>query len=44
MAIQLAKPCVELLPSYLESIQEGAFCNMALGFGDDSFAKISLNR
>ncbi|MDR3613310.1 MAG: GNAT family N-acetyltransferase [Candidatus Obscuribacterales bacterium] len=40
MAIHLAKPSIELLPSYLEAIQEGNFCNMALGFADDSLTEI----
>jgi predicted acetyltransferase len=40
MAIHLIKPSIELLPSYLEAIQEGNFCNMALGFGDESLADI----
>lgn len=40
MAIQLVKPNAELLPSYLEAIQEAPYCNMALAFGDDSHAEI----
>ena len=35
MAVFLARPSEKLLPSYLEAIQEGPYCNMALGFGDD---------
>jgi len=34
------KPSLQLLPSYLEAIQEGHYRNMALGFGDDSFEQI----
>ncbi|HEY9756558.1 MAG TPA: GNAT family N-acetyltransferase [Oculatellaceae cyanobacterium] len=42
MAIVLSKPSLELLPSYLEALAEGSFCNMALGdFGDESVEKIS---
>lgn len=39
--ISLVKPSQELLPSYIEAIEEGTFCNMALGgFGDDPAATI----
>jgi predicted acetyltransferase len=40
MTVHLVKPCEELLSSYLEAIQEGPYCNMALGFADDTLADI----
>jgi predicted acetyltransferase len=40
MAIHLVKPNTKLLPSYLEAIQEGKYCNMAVGFGDDTLSEI----
>jgi predicted acetyltransferase len=44
MAIQLVKPQKIFLPSYLEALQEGTFCNMALGaFADESAEEISNN-
>ena len=39
--ISLVKPSHKLLPSYIEAIEEGSFCNMALGcFADDSASTI----
>jgi predicted acetyltransferase len=39
--ISLVKPCQKLLQSYTEAIEEGSFCNMALGgFADDPVATI----
>jgi predicted acetyltransferase len=44
MAIHLVKPSIELLPSYLEAVQEGKYCNMALGFGDDALSEIMKDK
>jgi predicted acetyltransferase len=42
MPVKLVRPCKAILPSYLEAIDEGSFCNMALGaFGDESAEEIS---
>ena len=42
MPIELVKPCMAILPSYLEALDEGAYCNMALGaFADESMEEIS---
>ena len=39
--ISLVHPTLKLLPSYLEAIEEGSFCNMALGgFADDPAKEI----
>jgi predicted acetyltransferase len=39
--VSLVKPSLELLPSYIEAIEEGSFCNMALGcFADDNASTI----
>lgn len=44
MAVQLVKPNKLVLPSYLEALDEGNFCNMALGaFADESPEAISNN-
>ena len=44
MSIELVKPCLSILPSYLEALAEGAYCNMALGaFADESVEEISSN-
>jgi predicted acetyltransferase len=37
MPIELVRPSITFLPSYLEALYEGTFCNMALGnFADES--------
>jgi len=42
--IKLVKPCQEILPSYLEALTEGKYCNMALGaFADESADEISAD-
>ena len=42
MPIELVRPSKNILPSYLEALGEGAFCNMALGaFADESADEIS---
>jgi predicted acetyltransferase len=42
MQITLVTPNIELLPSYIEAIGEGKYCNMALGgFADDSAETIT---
>jgi predicted acetyltransferase len=42
MSIELVKPCKSILPSYLEAVEEGVYCNMALGaFADESVEEIS---
>ncbi len=42
MSIELVKPCKSILPSYIEALEEGAYCNMALGaFADESVEEIS---
>ncbi|MBA3857120.1 MAG: hypothetical protein C0507_09465 [Cyanobacteria bacterium PR.3.49] len=44
MPIELVKPSAKVLPSYLEALAEGNFCNMALGaFADESPEDISKN-
>ena len=44
MPIELVKPSAKVLPSYLEALAEGDFCNMALGaFADESPEEISKN-
>jgi predicted acetyltransferase len=45
MHITLVKPTADLLDSYVEAINEGNYCNMALGnFADESAEKIALDR
>ncbi len=42
MPIELVQPSKSILPSYLEALNEGTFCNMALGaFADESIEEIS---
>ncbi|PZM84335.1 MAG: hypothetical protein DKT66_06780 [Candidatus Melainabacteria bacterium] len=42
MTIELVRPSRKVLPSYLEALNEGTFCNMALGnFADESPEEIS---
>jgi len=41
MPLELIKPNQKVLPSYLEALNEGDFCNMALGaFADESVEEI----
>ncbi|HEY9776175.1 MAG TPA: GNAT family N-acetyltransferase [Planktothrix sp.] len=45
MKISLVTPNSELLPSYIEAISEGKYCNMALGgFADDAVEAIERDR
>ncbi|MBX9948498.1 MAG: GNAT family N-acetyltransferase [Candidatus Obscuribacterales bacterium] len=42
MPIELVRPSKSILPSYLEALREGDFCNMALGaFADESAEEIA---
>jgi predicted acetyltransferase len=43
MNINLSKPSIKLLPSYIEAIKEGEYINMQLGFGDTPSEEINKN-
>jgi predicted acetyltransferase len=44
VALSIVKPDMTTLSSYLEALEEGPFCNMALGFGDVPLPAIMADR